>query len=299
MKHRKIAHMLAVLLMIIWGLSYLSIKVVVEEINPMLSAFYRFFLAAIILFIYLKIKHPNEKVYKEDRIKLALGGLFGITLYFIFENYSVLFTSASNVAILISSIPVFTLFSQRIIYKERITRMKAMGAILSVVGLTIIIVSKDRVSLFSTGTLGDLMALGAAICWVFYNMASSNFKGNYKSITITAYQSLWGCLFLSPSLLIFQVNKPSVGALANIFFLAVLCSCIGSVIYIFCLERLGATLITTYINLQPIASIIFAALILKESVTIWQIMGCLIIITGVFLVSIGEKFLLKEFEKRV
>lgn len=293
--------MLAVIIMIIWGVSYLSIKIVVREINPVLSAFYRFFIAAIIMFIILKVKFPEEKILKEDRFKMAMGGLFGVALYFLFENYSVLFTSASNVAILISSIPVFTLISQRIIFKEKLTPLKVLGACFSVVGIVIIIASKEKVNLFSEGTKGDLMALGAALCWVIYNVITNKFKGNYKSITVTAHQSLWGCIFLAPSLY-FQVTSttsPSALAIGNLIFLAIFCSCIAYVMYIYCLEHLGATVISTYINLQPIVSLVSAALILKEVVKPAQVVGCLIIIAGVFLVNFGQKFDLKKFEDMV
>lgn len=300
MRNKKvIANLLALLLMLFWGISYLSIKVVVEELDPTVSAFYRFFIAAVILFGILKIKFPMEKILKEDRIKLILGGLFGVALYFFFENYSISFTSASNVAILISAIPIFTIVSQRILFKEKFNLSKTMGVILSTIGLVIIIGSKESVSLFSTGTLGDLMALSAVFCWIIYNVLTSNFKGNYKSITITAYQVFYGCIFLSPSLILTKFKMPSALVIGNIIFLSIFCSCLGYIIYIFCLEQLGATVITTYINLQPIVSLICAYIILREKVTIYQAVGSLIIIIGVFLVSMETKFNKNKFEEMI
>lgn len=295
MNNKRFAHFLALIIMLVWGMSYLSIKVVVSEINPTVSAFYRFFIAAIILFIVLKVRFPQEKVLKEDRLRMALGGLFGVALYFFFENYSVFFTSASNVAILISTIPIFTLLSQRIIFKEKLTLYKVIGATLSVIGIIIIIASKERISLFSTGTLGDLMALGAALCWVVYNVVTSKFKGNYKSITVTTYQAIWGCIFLSPSLLFYKATIPSRNVVLNLLFLSVFCSCIAYAIYIYCLPKLGATVLTTYINLQPIVSLISAKLLLQEEVTIYQVFGSLIIIAGVFIVSFGEKLKINKW----
>lgn len=296
---KKFAHFLALIIMIIWGMSYLSIKIVVHEINPTLSAFYRFFIASIILFIVLKVKYPNEKVLKEDKIKMALGGFFGVALYFFFENYSVFFTSASNVAILISTIPIFTLFSQRIVFKEKITMYKAIGATLSVIGIVIIIASKERISLFSKGTLGDLMALAAALCWVVYNIITSKFKGAYKSITVTTYQAIWGCIFLSPSLLFYPITIPSKGVVLNLLFLAIFCSCIAYAMYIYCLQELGPTVITTYINLQPIVSLLSAKMLLNENIITYQVLGSGIIILGVFIVSFGEKFVMSKFKEMI
>lgn len=304
MTNKKISHVMAIVLMFIWSLSYLSIKVVSEEVSPTLSAFYRFMLAAIILFIILKVRFPEEKVLKVDRVKFALGGIFGVAIYFIFENYAVAYTSASNVAILIATIPVFTIFSQRVIYKEKLTYGKLFGATLSVVGIIIIIASKERVSLISKGSVGDLMALGAVFAWVIYNMVCSSFKGHYKVITITTYEIMWGSLFLSPSLFFSPLQIPSTKVILNILFLSIFCSCIGYVMYVHCLKDLGATVITTYINLQPIMSLIAAGIILKEVVTVWQVIGCIVIIAGVTLVSLdgrinvgkGIKFLLRALQ---
>lgn len=299
MNNKKIAHILALVIMIIWGVSYLSIKVVVLEINPVLSAFYRFLISTIILYILLKLKYPGEKILKEDRYKMALGGLFGVALYFFLENYSVFYTTASNVAILISSIPVFTLISQRIIFKERFTTWKVLGAVLSAIGILIIIASKEKISLFSKGTIGDLMALGAALSWVVYNVITSKFKGKYKSITITTYQGIWGCLFLSPSLVFAKIEVPTLKVSLNLIFLAIFCSCICYIIYIYCLEHLGAIVLSTYINLQPIISLAAAYIILKESVNFNQIIGSLIIIIGVSFVSFGDKFVIKSFKEKI
>lgn len=299
MGEKKLAHILAVIIMLIWGVSYLSIKVVVAEINPVLTAFYRFLIASIILFTVMKIRYPKEKILKEDRLKMALGGLTGVALYFFFENYSVLFTSASNVAILLSSIPVFTLIAQKVVFKEKMTIPKVLGATLSFIGIVIIIMSKEKISLFSKGTIGDIMALAAALTWVVYNIITSKFKGTYKSITITTYQGIWGCLFLAPSLLFSKFTIPSTKASLNLIFLAVFCSCIAYAMYIYCLEHLGATVITTYINLQPIVSLISAKLLINETISVWQVVGSVIIILGVFLVGFGEKFNLKKFEDLV
>ncbi|MBU3146304.1 DMT family transporter [Clostridium sp. CF012] len=290
MTNKRISHVMAIILMFIWSLSYLSIKVVSEEVSPTLSAFYRFMLASIFLFIILKVKFPEEKVLKVDKVKFALGGLFGVAVYFVFENYSVAYTSASNVAILIATIPVFTIFSQRIIYKEKLTYGKIFGATLSLVGIIIIIVSKGSASLLSKGNVGDLMALGAVFSWIIYNMVCSSFKGTYKVITITTYQIMWGSLFLSPSLFFSPLQIPSTKVVLNLLFLSIFCSCIGYVMYVHCLKDLGATVITTYINLQPIMSLIAAGVILHEVVTIWQVVGCIVIIMGVTLVSLDGKF---------
>lgn len=297
MENKKLAHFLAVVLMIIWGMSFISIKVVVDEVNPIQAAFFRFLIASIILFIVLKTKFPDEKVLKEDKIKMALGGLIGVAIYFFLENYSVYYTTASNVAVLVATIPIFTLITQRILFGEKLTLAKILGTSFSIIGIFMIVLSKEKVSLFSSGTKGDLMALGAALCWVLYTIITSRFKGSYKSITVTTYQSIWGCIFLCPSLFFITLQMPSKKVIMNLLYLAILCSCVAYALYIYCLEKLGATVITTYINLESIISLIGAKFILNENVTQVQVIGCLIIVLGISIVSFSEKLSLKSLQE--
>lgn len=300
MKNKQFAHFCAIFLMIIWGTSYLSIKVVLKGgINPLHAAFYRFLVASIILYLFHRIRYAEEKILKEDRLAIILSGLSGVTIYFIFENFSVKFTSASNVSILLSSIPVFTLITQKIIFKEKLTWFKSFGACLSVLGIVIIILAKDKINLFSTGTLGDLMALGAALSWVLYNVITSKFKGTYKSITITTYQCIWGTVFLVPGIFLSPFKAPNMLGIMNIGFQAILCTCVGYIVYVYCLEKLGATIITTYINLQSIVTIISAAIILNEKITLLQVIGSVIIIFGIFFVSYGNKFNVEKFRETI
>ena len=101
---------------------------------------------------------------------------------------------------------------------------------------------------------------------------------------------MWGSLFLSPSIFFSTLQMPSTKVVLNLIFLSIFCSCIGYIVYVYCLKELGATVITTYINLQPIMSLIAAAVILNEVITIWQVIGCIVIIVGVTLVSFDGKF---------
>lgn len=282
-------HLLAIFLMTLWGLSYLSIKVVVSEINPGVSALYRFLIASFILYFYHRIKIGKVAMPKNDKIRLAFGGFVGVSLYFYFENYAVNFTSAANVAIILSAIPLFTFAIRGIFYKEKFPPIKIFGAVLSCIGLVIIVASKDRVSLFSKGTLGDLMTLGAALCWVLYGLITSKLEGNYSSLTITTYQSLWGTVFLLPSIFLGGFHPISIVASANLLFLSLGCTCFGYIAYVLCLKKLGDTVINTYVNLQPIVSIVSAYFLLGESITIYQIVGSSIIILGIFFVSFPDR----------
>lgn len=282
-------HLLALLCMIIWGASYPVIKIVVSEVDPTLSAFYRFALASIILYIVQKIRFKDLKIVKEDRIRFALGGFFGVGLYFFLENYAITFTTASNVSILIASIPIFTLISQRIVFKEKITLNKMLGVILSFIGILLVVTAQGGIDLSSKNTLGNILAILAALSWVAYNMVTYKFKGKYNSVTITTYQMIWGTIFLSPSLTWAEKSIPSTKAILGILYLTLFCSLVAYLIYIRVLKALGATVLTTYINIQPIISLILAYIFLNENITLKQLLGSSVILIGVLFVNYTKK----------
>ena len=291
-------HLLALLCMVIWGASYLAIKIVVSEVDPALSAFYRFALASVILYIIHRIKFKDVKILKEDRIKFVLGGFFGVGLYFFLENYAITFTTASNVSILIASIPIFTLISQRIIFKEKITLNKTLGVILSFLGIILVVTAEGGIDLSSKHTLGNILSILAALSWVAYNIVTSKFKGKYNSVTITTYQMIWGTIFLSPSLIWAEKSIPSTKAIVGLLYLTFFCSLVAYLIYIHVLEALGATVLTTYINIQPIISLILAYMVLNENITLKQLLGSTIIILGVLVVNYTKKSE-KGYEEKV
>ena len=280
-------HVAAVSLMVIWGLSYLSIKFVVNEIDPILSAFYRFAISSAIMGLFLLKK--RTKVHKADRIRFMLGGLFGVASYFTFQNIGVSLTTTGNVAIILSTIPIFTLVVNSVMMKKKLSMEKLVGIMLSIVGIAFIILSKDRVALFSSGTLGDILVFGSAISWVIYTLILSHLHGQYTPMEASFYSNIWGVLFLSPILLFTGFQPLSSTGTFHLLYLAVVCTFIGYNLYIYSLKALGEVRITTYINLQPVVSLTASIFILKEATYPMQILGAAIIIAGVFLVNKKER----------
>lgn len=287
-KSQVIAHLALLLTAFFWGLSFISMKVILNtQIPPLTMAFIRFIIASAALFIILKISEPAQRLQKEDIFTMALGGFFGITLYFYFEATGVKYTTASNASMILSAIPIFTLFIEMIYYRNHISVFKGLGVLLSVLGVYLIIHSSTATSANPHLLLGNLLMLGACISWVTYVMFSKKLKGRYSGLALTTYHTFFGTLFLLPfSLSEYQSWIPiPPNAAWNIIFLALFCSAAGYFMYQYALSKLDTITVSTYINLIPVVGVTGGIFFLRETILPIQIIGGIIIIVSVFIVS--------------
>jgi drug/metabolite transporter (DMT)-like permease len=124
----------------------------------------------------------------------------------------------------------------------------------------------------------------------------------YDSFSLNLYQILFGMLLLSLLALGEGHKIPTVtsGIMINLLFLAVCCSALGYIFYLYALSHLGATVVTTFINFIPVFGVLGGVLILHEPFGLDQLIGGLVILVGVTLVSRNRekrpKITMKEAE---
>ena len=91
---------------LMWGITFISTKILLNDFSPIEILFTRFLLGLILLMI---IYPKNNKIYsKKEELLFALTGLSGVTLYYLFENIALNYSLASNVGILVAIGPLFT-----------------------------------------------------------------------------------------------------------------------------------------------------------------------------------------------
>lgn len=290
MMKKKLPHLAAITTEVIWGFSYLSMKVIVNEINPILAALYRYIFASLILGIVFFAKGKKIRIHKEDRFHIVITGLLGITLYFIFENIGVKYTTTANVALILATIPVFTLLIENKRNSVRTPMKQFIGIVMSIVGIGMIILVKDRITFSLEGSFGDLMIMLASLSWVGYTYFLGHLKGEYDGLELTFYNTFIGTVFLMPALIFTGVQPLSSSALFHLLYLAVVCSGIAFAMYLYSLKTLGPVIVNTYINIQPVVTVIISIFILKEKLYPVQILGSVLIIIGVYIVSLYSDY---------
>jgi drug/metabolite transporter (DMT)-like permease len=270
-----------------WGLSFVSSKTILNTgVPPMTMVCIRFVVATILLNVVARRLDPGARLRRKDALPLLLSGLFGVTIYFFFESRGIKLTSASHASLIIAIIPVITVAAEALFFRTRVSWLTIAGIVLSVGGVALV-VRRPGAASGSVSLAGDLFMFGACVSWVVFVLLSRNLHKRLSDIAITAYQSLFGTIFLIPlALLEHGLWVPiTLAAGLNLAYLAVFCSAFSNFLYIFALSRLGPIAVSPYVNLIPVVGVLGGVALLGESVVWSQIAGGAVILAGVVMVN--------------
>lgn len=284
-KIKTVAYVVLLGVILVWGISFVSIKILLGVFSPVILAFVRFTIATTILTI-IMLRGKREKVERKDLWLLAASGICSITLYFIFENNGILRISASTASIIGATIPIATIITDIIVYKTKVRKKEVISILLSIIGIYFV-VGGD----ISGSIAGYLFMLGSVVAWCGYMVLTKPLFKKYNNMTITTYQAIFGTLAFLPFLPFESINWTMInfGTIFNLLFLAVLCSSFANFGYNFAMKELGLGISSLFLNLMPVVTILFSFLILGETLSIQQILGSALIIIGVYISTKPEK----------
>ncbi|SHJ69407.1 Threonine/homoserine efflux transporter RhtA [Anaerobranca californiensis DSM 14826] len=282
-----LANLAILLTILLWGVSGSITKLALRELTPSLLATVRFFIAGILLLGISYKKYGKVRISPKTHFKLMICGLVGYSLYFLFENHGFNIMSAANGTIILATISIFTIIMEVIFLKIPTNFNKTLGVTVSIIGVIMVIGNSITIEGNQNEVIGSLLMLGAAISWSVYSIISRGFEPHISTLTITAYQMIYGTIFLFPIALLEgpKLFIPSTLTLFSIAYLALLCSALANFLYLFSLKELGASGTNIYINLSPFVGVIAAYFILGESLSFFQYLGGTIIVLGVYLVN--------------
>lgn len=280
-------HLIAILTVVIWGLTFIATKVLINHgLTPQEIFFYRFLIA------YIGIWAISPKrlfaTSLKDELWLAAGGIFGGSLYFFTENTALGITQASNVSFIICTAPLLTTILSLLFYhkSEKATKGLVGGSLLALVGVGLVVFNGSVVLKLSP--VGDLLTLLAALSWAFYSLVIKRMTGHYPTVFITRKIFFYGVLTILPAFLL-QPLQPNFSmllqpvVLSNLLFLAVLASLVCYVLWNVVLKQLGTVKASNYIYLNPLVTMVASVIILHEQITWITLMGAACIILGVYL----------------
>ncbi len=270
---------------IFWGISYISTDVCLGYMEPVTLAMLRCIIASAILLVIWKIKEPNTRVNKKDLPRLIISGIIGVVLYFIFEINGVKYTSPSIAAIILAAIPVISLIAQRVSGRESLTLFKVLGVLLSLAGVALVMgIGLGDIN-EGGRAIGYLCMLGAAVSWVVFNYITFPLYKGYSPLAITTFQMIAGAAALIPIFFISGESLPQLdfAITVNLLFLAVFCSAVGILLYMYAFRSLGMVTTTLFINIQPLITVVASMLILHEFLTRNQLIGGIMVLAAVYL----------------
>lgn len=280
------AFVAALLVIIIWGETFVSSKVLLDNgMRPADIFFYRFLLAYICIWFF-----SPKKLFADswkDEARMFLLGIFGGSMYFLTENTALSYSTASNVGILVSSAPLITAIAAAFFYKdERMDSRQVGGSLLAFVGMVLVVLNGKFI--LHLNTLGDSLALAAAVCWTFYSLILKGTSERYSTVFITRKVFFYGLVTMIPYFLFINPLDPDPTILSrpqvygNLIYLGLVASLICFLVWNKVVTILGTVRTMNLIYTQPFFTMLFSYIILSERITWMAIAGALLISIGMF-----------------
>ena len=261
----------------------------VEHVPPISLAFWRwstvFFL--LILFNY-KIFNKKRILLKEYK-ELFFLGLMGCGVCGAFPFIAGQTTTIINMGIIYTSSPIFIILLSYFLFKEKMNLFKLIGLFTCLVGVLIIIIKGDYLSLISLKfTKGDLWMLGASVGWALYSIFLFNWKSSLNVFERFTAISFFGALSLLP-FYIFEQNFVTstifdMKFLFWIFFAAISPGIIAFILYTYTQKYLGATTTGFTLYLFTVYGAFYGILFFGETLELFHLYGTFLVFLGVYLV---------------
>ena len=277
--------------MIFWAFSFIWFKVANKSFNPITIVFLRLIFSIVLLSIYLAISKKFVKIRKEDRKLFLLLALFEPFFYFLGESFGLTYVSATVGSVLISTIPVVATIGAWILFRERLKFINYTGIIVSFLGIIIFVLDREALT-FNLKGLSLLML--AVISASGYNLTLSKLVGTYQPVFIVNVQNTIGAFLFLPLFLILDLRDLSfslfsIKSLVPVIELSVFASCGAFILYAYSVRNMGVTRANVFTNFIPIFTAFFSFLILGERLTMQNIAGMLVVISGLIMSQLNGR----------
>ncbi|MCT4597647.1 MAG: DMT family transporter [Vallitalea sp.] len=284
MTEKLLGHIFALVSIIIWGLTFISTKILLNVFDPVEIMIFRFFMA----YILLCIIYPKQFriMSMKEEFKFFILGLSGVSFYFLAENIALTYTLASNTSFILTTAPLYTAIIAHIFSDdEKFNKSVIIGFVFSIIGV-FLVVYNSKVTL-QINPIGDLLALLAAIMWGIYSVSLKKLPSTYNSIFIVRKTFFYGIITIIPFIAVFNADMRAThidtSIIINLLFLGLIASALCYVLWNKAVSLIGAVKSTNYIYLIPLVTVVSSALILDEKINLIMIIGGVFILGGVIM----------------
>lgn len=292
---KTLIYFVLILSAVLWGASYVMTKelfLTEPDITVPIIITFRLLSVVVVFMPLLLLTHKLQKIQKGDLKWFLILACIEPFSHNMLETGGVQLVSSSLSSIIIATCPVFIPFAMAAIYKEGLKANHILGVVLSVVGISIMLIGGD--SAIDGSAKGILLLAGAVAMSVAYTLLISKIVGKYEPITVTMYQNAFGFLFYLPVIALTSASKLpllswSPKMILLIAGLGIFCSMLAYACYNYGVQKVGATKASVFVNGIPVVTMIVAVLIGQETLSIWKALGMFVVIFGIVLAQKSPK----------
>ncbi len=289
---------------IIWGTTYLALRVGVTQFPPFLFSGIRFLIAGPILlgllFLFRKVAFPSRKIILQQAVSGLLLCAFGVGIV----GWSEMYVSSGLAAIICSVMPIWViLINLAFTSEDQPAFPVVLGLIIGLAG--IILIFGEHIGDFSepSYTLGIFMTFLGNICWAFGTVWVKKKTESTDPFLAAGLQMLFGGIFLMPLSLAFDNYSTinwSTDMVSALVYLILFGSVAAYASYSYAIKKLPMTIVSLYAYINPIVAVILGSLILGERLNTRIGIGILITLAGIYVVNRGyqiRNFIRAQFSK--
>ncbi len=257
-------------------------KLALASLPPLPLAALRVTCAALLLEAVRRLSRA-EPLAAQDRKRVLLYGLLGVSANQVLFILGLSWTTAINTTILTATIPIFTLGVAVALKREALTLRAAAGVALAGAG-AFVLVHVQNFDWHSRYARGDLLLLGNALAYSLYLVLSRPILAHYSVMTVVSRVFLYGApailLFTAPALAGFSPSGVTPRSWASFAGVVLLCTVVPYALNSWALAHTGASRVAVYVFLQPLIASALAVLILKERLTPRTVVSGTLILAG-------------------
>ena len=290
MQKQILYHIVAFLVVAIWGSTFVFTKLLLlSGLSPAHIFTLRFIIAYVGLLGIAAFRHPFKWFalnWRDELLMLGLG-LTGGSLYFLTENSSMIYTTTTNTSLIVCLSPLFAMALISLFYRsQRLHGIQIVGTLMAALGVIVVVLNGHFVLHLSP--LGDTLAFMACLCWAFYSLLMIPANQRYRTLFITRKVFFYGLVFMIPYFVIWPGMPPlsvltRADVLGNLLFLGCIASMVCFLAWNWAMKKIGEVAVTNYVYFNPVTTVLFAWLVLSERITLYFIIGTILILTGMYL----------------
>lgn len=289
-------YLLLTLTSFFWSLNWVVGKAVVGHVSPFAITFIRWVLAVTFMMMFawpaVRVHWP---VIRRSWKTIVWLGFWGTGLHNAFAYVGLHYTTATNGVILNSSIPIMIIVLGWIVYRETITRVQAVGVVISLVGILAIVSHGDLQALARlTLNKGDFIVLFGMVFWAAYTVFLRMKPADLPGLVLLACCGTVGVILLAPLFMLemlfwggrIELTPGTIGAM---LYVGIFPSFVGYVFWNRGVAEVGPNVAGIFVHLMPAFGALLAWAFLGERIHLYHLVGIALILAGVALTSRGRR----------
>ncbi|MDF3932093.1 DMT family transporter [Pseudomonas citronellolis] len=270
---------------LVWSGNTVVNKLAVGRIAPAEIGFFRWLVVAVLLSPFVL----RPLLARRDEIiallpKIVVLGLLGMAVYQSLAYYAAALTSATNMGIILALMPLMSLGLASALLGQRINAGGVLGALLSLLGVLLVIAHGDLAGLLHQGIgLGDGMMLVATLAYGLYGVLLKKWQVRLPGLQLLYLQVLVAVLAMLPMYLFSPHHGLDAGNLPLVAYAGLLASIVAPLAWMRGVQEMGPNRMALFFNLVPLVTAAIAAVILDERLGAYHLYGGALTLAGVLL----------------